>query len=183
MALPFAFLFWRRYRYPETGEKRRNMEPEEKPPWEERAEQIEKVKTERKNNGPPEDMDPECVDLCNAINLHLPGVATILSDSGHGSKPYMIWMLVADYEMDLPLLAYFFSGHLSPHGCDKWYAKMEVQIPFLKDITFLVQGPTGKEAYREAKLIAKYIKDNASKIIDELYNPEEPRQNCQEDTD
>lgn len=38
----------------------------------------------------PENMDAECVSLCDALNT-LPGVTTLESCSGHGKSPFMIW--------------------------------------------------------------------------------------------
>jgi hypothetical protein len=38
----------------------------------------------------PENMDAECVDLCNALNT-LPGIKTVKSCCGHGTSPFAVW--------------------------------------------------------------------------------------------
>ena len=62
----------------------------------------------------PNDMDTECVSLCDAMN-RFPGIETILSCCGHGKKPFMIWFVTRSLE-DLPALVYFFDGHTGVYG-------------------------------------------------------------------
>lgn len=52
----------------------------------------------------PEDMDPECIALCAAIN-HLPGVETVESCCGHGERRFRVW-LKARMQYDLSPLLY-----------------------------------------------------------------------------
>lgn len=38
----------------------------------------------------PDDVDCECVSLCNTLN-RLPGLETYCSCSGHGERPFYVW--------------------------------------------------------------------------------------------
>ena len=40
-----------------------------------------------------EQLDPEVVALCEALNT-LPGIETVSSCCGHGQRPYRIWFIV-----------------------------------------------------------------------------------------
>lgn len=46
---------------------------------------------------PPDNMDPECVELCKAMNA-LPGIKTYESCCGHGEYPFWVWFDVTDFE-------------------------------------------------------------------------------------
>lgn len=51
----------------------------------------------------PNDMDPECIPLCNALNA-LPGIRTFESCCGHGSALHMIFFSARTVESLRPIL-------------------------------------------------------------------------------
>ena len=61
------------------------------------------------NNSYNGNMDPECVALCDAINLLKPDVYTVESCCGHGEKPFRVWFQVDDLSK-LAGLLYWFDG-------------------------------------------------------------------------
>lgn len=104
--------------------------------------------SKRKSKQPKCDgvMDKECIALCDAINT-LPGIRTIHSCCGHGRQPFRIW-LMARFLSALPPLATCLSEYRG------WRCTVETGDP----VCFLIEGPTGAQAYREAKEIAKDMK-------------------------
>lgn len=101
---------------------------------------------------PPADLDPECQALCEAMN-NLPGIMTISSCCGHGNTPFGIWF-VADELRDLPRLLYWFD--VCHSGAVGWQVIAKTDCG-MSPVTFRVEGPTGDEAYAEAKEIADMI--------------------------
>lgn len=99
-------------------------------------------------------MDPECVALCDAMNL-IPGIRTYESCCGHGQSPFWIWFDVKSLD-HLPNLLYWFDPcHCGFHG---W--RVIVGTDCAKSpVHFYVEGPVG--AFKEANEIARLItKDN-----------------------
>ena len=43
----------------------------------------------------PDDMDKECIALCNTLN-RIPGVKTVESCCGHGESPFRLWFRCTD---------------------------------------------------------------------------------------
>ena len=97
-------------------------------------------------------MDAECLQLCDAMNL-VPGIETRLSCCGHGEHPYRIWFVAECLEALPELLMWF--HHLNC-GYDGWKV---IAIPdcFGCSVLFMVEGPIGEEAYKQADEIAKHI--------------------------
>lgn len=104
-------------------------------------------------------MDQECVPICDAIN-RIPGVQTIESCCGHAERPFSVDLYVSKLT-HLPILLYYLdSCHVGFDwtckvytGCAMWGVKWQVSS--------LVSG---KEAYRQAQMIAdkinEFIDDN-----------------------
>jgi len=101
---------------------------------------------------PPEDIDPECVPLCAAMN-RVPGIQTIESCCGHGKDPFRVWFVATSLDR-LPDLLYWFDGCHS--GFYDW--KVTVATDCAKSpVHFKVEGPAG--AFSEADSIAALIAD------------------------
>ena len=104
----------------------------------------------------PPDVDPECVELCNAINL-LPGIQTRESCSGHGEGSYHIFIEARNLE-SLPPLLYWFDGcHC---GCYDWRVIVRTDCA-MRPVYFMIEGPVGayEEAYKIAGLIRDYVEE------------------------
>lgn len=108
---------------------------------------------------PPTDLDPECLDLCVAMNK-LPGVRTTESCCGHAddlsrpySGPYMIFFMVDSLEALPPLLYYTDACH---SGCVGWRVIVYTDCS-MAPARFMLEGPKGKQAYQDSKEIAKCI--------------------------
>jgi hypothetical protein len=101
---------------------------------------------------PANDMDKECIALCDAINT-IPGIKTVCSCCGHGQGKYRIWFTV-DNHQNLPHLLYWFNGCHSGHYT--WRTLVQTDCG-KSEPTYYVEGPKGKEAYEQAKEIAQLI--------------------------
>jgi hypothetical protein len=103
---------------------------------------------------PPPDLDPECLELCRAINA-LPGLTTIESCCGHGRPDHGFWIwLTADTISDLMPLSYQLDS------CHSGYRGWELLVDTdcghdPDDVKFWLRGPVG--AYAEADAIARNI--------------------------
>ncbi len=98
------------------------------------------------------EIDRQCRDLCKAINL-VKGMRTISSCCGHGKTPYRVWFVAEDLGC-LPDLLYWFDG------CHSGYYGWQVTISTdcAKSLArFLIEGPTGEQAYKESEYIASLI--------------------------
>lgn len=105
----------------------------------------------------PVDLDPECLQLCTALN-GIEGIRTIESCCGHGKGPFKIWFLPRDLEA-LPELLYWFSAcHC---GFYDWQIVVSTDC-VMSDASFCIKGPKGEEAYKEANKIAKLIENYLS---------------------
>lgn len=101
---------------------------------------------------PPAGMDPECVELCVAMN-GLPGVETHESCCGHGKQPYRIFFRVSRLTV-LPRVIYFFMGcHCGFYG---WSIQATTDCG-ASPVKFMVEGPVG--AYEESYKIARLIEE------------------------
>ena len=105
-------------------------------------------------------IDPECADLCNALN-ELPGVRTWMSCSGHGKRRYWIVIFAKAGSPKLaPLLRALKDEHLAFHR-GGWSVEVylaEPENPPFPFIAFKLKGPVGAKAYREAKSLAVCIR-------------------------
>jgi len=111
----------------------------------------------------PSYFDPECEDLILSLN-EIPGIETTCSCCGHGEQPFRIWF-VADSLAALPNVAYWFDSRHC--GCPGW--RVVAQTDCLKGpVSFMIEGPVGKQAYEDAQKIAELIlKDLDS--MDQVY--------------
>jgi len=112
----------------------------------------------------PPGVDPECIELCEAINLYEPDIFTVESCCGHGKTPYHIYFKVENLET-LPHILYWLDGcHSGFYGwkvyvytdCGKQYPTFMIEGP----IHGLIIGPLKKrvDAYAQAKVIAGLIR-------------------------
>ena len=100
----------------------------------------------------PDDMDEECIELCEAMNT-LPGIWTIESCCGHGERNYRIWFRADDMK-SLPRVLYYFNGCHTGHY--DWKVTIETDCA-MSYPTLCAVGPIGKRAYSESKHIAELI--------------------------
>ena len=102
-------------------------------------------------------MDAECLQLCDAMNL-VPGIETCLSCCGHGELPYAVWFTAESIDALPELLMWF--HHLNC-GYDGWKV---IAVPdcFGCSVIFMIEGPIGEEAYKQADEIAKLIEDEVA---------------------
>jgi len=107
---------------------------------------------------PPDDLDPECLDLCTAINECVPGVVTVESCCGHGERPFAIWVH-ADSLDSLPPLLYFLDDCHT--GLPGW--SMTVYTDCGGGQAFLrIDGPAG--AFEAADKIACHLRDELGRV-------------------
>ncbi len=99
-------------------------------------------------------VDKECVDLCQSISM-VPGIRTVESCCGHGEEPYRIWFK-ADNQRLLPPLLWCFDGcHCGHYG---WHIEATTDCG-MSPVTYMIQGPVGEEAYKQAEDIAELIRE------------------------
>jgi len=101
---------------------------------------------------PPADMDPECIDLCTAMN-GWGAIRTTDSCCGHGKNPYRVFFMSESLEDLPPLLYYFDACHT---GCPGWRVIVYTDC-LMSSARFMLEGPVGEEAYAASKVIAKCI--------------------------
>lgn len=102
-------------------------------------------------------IDPECINLCNAINK-IKGIETFSSCCGHEKNNFRIWIKVNDLK-NLPILLYY----LDPcHVGFQWVCKVTTDCA-MSPVTFCIESLSfGEKAYNEAEIIANEI-NNALK--------------------
>lgn len=106
----------------------------------------------------PEGLDPECYQLCEAINL-LPGIRTIESCCGHGKHPFRIWFETEGLEY-LPHALYYFAWcHCGFRG---WTVIAQTDCA-MSPVMFMIEGPCGEEAYKQANKIASILEKSIEK--------------------
>lgn len=100
---------------------------------------------------PPADLDPECLELCRALNA-MPGIMTTGSCCGHGRGPYRIWIHPQSLDA-LPGVCYWLDRCHT--GLSGW--RMVVYTDCSADhATFMIEGPEGASA--ESEQIAAMMK-------------------------
>lgn len=107
----------------------------------------------------PNDIDQECVKLCEAMNA-VPGIHTYESCCGHGRYNYHIWFTTDDLEC-LPDLLYWFDG------CHCGYCGWKVIVHTgcgKSPVMFMVEGPIGGQAYMQSEEIARLILEDQEAI-------------------
>lgn len=107
----------------------------------------------------PLDIDKECVELCQAMNL-IPGIRTVESCCGHGERPYHIWFRPRHLS-NLPRLLYYFDEcHCGYYG---WRARVYTDCA-MSPVVFLIEGPVGEEAYQQSKEIARLLRQEMKQL-------------------
>jgi len=105
------------------------------------------------------DMDPECIDLCIAMNK-IPGIQTIKSCCGHDKKNYIIYFIV----QDIRYLSHLLEAMTAYSYCWFWLTKPYRWTTYVhlvnNKLQFCLVGPVGKEAYEWSKYAAKEIFSN-----------------------
>ena len=115
----------------------------------------------------PSDMDPECVELCEALN-QLPGVKTTSSCCGHGAKPYRIFFTVEKLEHLPPVLYYFDVCHC---GRSDWRVFACTDCG-MSPAYFCIEGPCGEGAFNDSKLIARlFLQHTMKSVADDSFPP------------
>ena len=100
-----------------------------------------------------EDMDPECLKLCQAINK-ISGLITVESCCGHDQRPFQIYFKVWDLTQ-LPHLLYW-ADSCHNTGFSGW--RVTVYTDCGKGFpTFILEGPSGQEGYSQADKIAELL--------------------------
>jgi hypothetical protein len=103
----------------------------------------------------PDDLDPQCLALCKAINT-LPDVITTESCWGHGKRPYRVFLVPRHPEALLPVLYYLSNCHSGEAG---WRCEVYTDCG-MSHVTWMVEGPVG--AFGASERIAKLIADHAA---------------------
>jgi hypothetical protein len=100
----------------------------------------------------PDDLDPECRDLCEALNL-IPGIMTTESCCGHGREPYRIWFTAGSLEALPPVC---WCADLCHSGQEGWRVFASTDC-VMKPVDFVLEGPPG--AYDASEAIADLIRE------------------------
>ncbi len=108
--------------------------------------------------GSPNDIDPEVIDLCRALNS-LPGIATVESCCGHGERPFQVYFKARNLDVLRPV-AYWTSACHS--GYPGWQVIARTDCG-MAPITFILEGPVGAEGYEGAEAIADCLVGSRSK--------------------
>ena len=117
----------------------------------------------------PENMDKECVRLCNAMNAR-PGIETFESCCGHSKEEYHIWYIVTDYnKRGLLALSRFLSFNYHAFGLPSnenpqsyWKIILD-HMDISPQICFRLEGPIGD--FEGADELAKLIEDHVADVI------------------
>lgn len=109
---------------------------------------------------PPADIDDDCIELCSAINISLPGVLTVESCCGHGKQPFQIWCLVKSLRAVAALAYWLDSCHSGAIG---WRLIAITDCGERAGI-FMIEGPVGSYA------------EGAARIADAIDQAAKPRQ-------
>jgi len=98
------------------------------------------------------DMDKECVVLCDAIN-RIPGLRTIESCCGHGHHNFTVYFKVTTLE-HLPILLYYISAC---HVGFTWDCRVYTDCG-MNPVYFMIESRSfGENAYNESSVIAQKI--------------------------
>lgn len=100
-------------------------------------------------------MDPECVELCDALNA-IPGIQTEASCCGHGKYKFSVWFKSSNVEC-MRVIGIITSRKHMP--APQW--KCRVELDDGGNVRFhLSSGKTkGKKAYKQASELAEKILD------------------------
>ena len=113
---------------------------------------------------PYEEMDPEVVQICKALNA-LPGIETTESCCGHGKERFRIWFRV-DGRIDPRMVGLFFITRCADvrywqYG-NNWDIKLSVGDTLIKGVLptdFVLESEAiGKESYAQARDLVDSLK-------------------------
>lgn len=103
---------------------------------------------------PPNEMDEECIALCNAINK-IPGLRTTSSCCGHGKELFRIWFDVDNLKC-LPILLYYCDPC---HVGFRWNCLVTTDCG-MSPVSFRLESKSmGEQSYGEAQRIANEVLD------------------------
>lgn len=105
----------------------------------------------------PADLDPECRELCEALNL-LPGITTTSSCCGHGREPYRVFFVAASLD-NLPAVCW--CADRCHSGQEGWRVFVMTDCA-MKPADFVLEGPAGAYAasVEIAELVRKVAEDD-----------------------
>ena len=108
----------------------------------------------------PEDMDRECVALCDAINK-IPGIHTRESCCGHGIYNFMIFFEIEPeaLKVTFPMLIYY---TVPCHIGFRWNITARTDCSMAPTSFLLESRCKGKKAYQQANEIAEAINEYLS---------------------
>lgn len=113
------------------------------------------------NSKYPKSMDKECIALCDAIN-NVPGLHTVESCCGHGTRPFRVWFKV-EFLDELPVLLYYCDPC---HTGFVWRCLVQTDCAMSPVYFMLESEAIGEEAYQQAKIIADHV-NSSFEIVDE----------------
>lgn len=103
----------------------------------------------------PEDIDPDCVTLCDALNA-CPGIKTFESCCGHRTEPFRVWFTATIIDDLRPILMAIQSPWHIEVG---WANGGDV-------IYFMLEGPIGTaDAPQGADALAERIKEAKENLV------------------
>jgi hypothetical protein len=97
----------------------------------------------------PDDMDPECIELSDALNT-IKGVETTSSCCGHGKRPFRVFFRCVSFQ-SLALIAYAADPC---HSNANFWIKVRSGCD-CEPFHFMIEGPAGD--YKGAAAIAKVL--------------------------
>ena len=102
------------------------------------------------------DIEPECRELCDAINL-IPGLVAFAGCNGHDQEPFRVWFYLRDRWAlsTLPSLLYY----LAPRNAGFYWTCEVFTDRAMSAVKFMITSKSiGEAAYREAQTIAAHIR-------------------------
>ena len=109
----------------------------------------------------PDDMDPECINICNAIN-ELPCIQTVESCCWHGNHPFRIWIHIRKGYEEHHLADLLWSLDKCHTGVSSWHCTIYTDCVGDR-VSYLIESESeGSQAYAEADVIADTVRDRMS---------------------
>ena len=100
----------------------------------------------------PDNMDPECIPICEAMN-EIPGIETSESCCGHGRHGFWIFFKAENMQA-LATIAY--AVYASHCGFEGWQVIAHTVCPS-RPARFLLEGPKDEKSYEQATRLAAII--------------------------
>lgn len=122
------------------------------------------------------EMDKEVIPLMRAMNK-INGIRTVESCCGHGKDPFRIYFRFngnqQDIENNLPILLYYID---SCHVGFDWDCKVRTDCAMSPPTFYIESRSVGKQAYKEAKIIAEKIENYLGELNNKDGELNEPGQ-------